>query len=126
VIPVVATMVDAGSIPVLEIGPKATHPRELGISDRVIAWTFGVNDKTVAGAISSSGLKAATATSSGSQIAIPAPHAGRRALRETIERSRLLRLAKAAANAGLSGFGAGDTLKVCFRLAATPGQTVRR
>jgi 2-polyprenyl-3-methyl-5-hydroxy-6-metoxy-1,4-benzoquinol methylase len=56
-----------------------------------------------------------------------APHCYRNeGLRATIERWRLLRMAKSAANAGLSWFGAGDTLKARFRLAATPGQTPRR
>lgn len=41
-------------------------------------------------------------------------------LRQTIERSRLLRLAKGAANAGLTALGAGDTLNARFRLAAAP------
>lgn len=47
-------------------------------------------------------------------------------LRETIEDSRLLQLAKAAANTALSGLGAGDTLKAWFRLAAAPGRPAWR
>ena len=47
------TIVDAGSIPVfLQIRPKATHLRELGMSDRAIASALGVSDKTVAKSIS--------------------------------------------------------------------------
>jgi hypothetical protein len=48
-IPVIALIVDAGSTPVfLEIGDKAAHLRELGMSDRAIAAALGVSDKTVA------------------------------------------------------------------------------
>jgi hypothetical protein len=47
--PVVVTIVDAGSIPVyLTIGAKAMHLRELGMSDKAIARALGVSDKTVA------------------------------------------------------------------------------
>jgi ParB-like chromosome segregation protein Spo0J len=45
----VALAVDAGSAPVyLEIGERALHLRELGLSDRAIARAIGVSDKTVA------------------------------------------------------------------------------
>jgi hypothetical protein len=48
-IPVVVAIVDAASTPVhLEIDAKATHLRELGLSDRAIARAIGVSDKTVA------------------------------------------------------------------------------
>ena len=48
-IPVVVTIVDAGSTPAfLEIAAKAAHLRELGMSDRAIARAIGVSDKTVA------------------------------------------------------------------------------
>ena len=48
-IPIVATIIDAGSSPVyLAIAPKARHLRELGLSDRRIARAIGVSDKTVA------------------------------------------------------------------------------
>jgi hypothetical protein len=48
-IPVVVTIVDAGSTPAfLEIAAKAAHLRELGMSDRAIARVIGVSDKTVA------------------------------------------------------------------------------
>jgi hypothetical protein len=48
-IPVVATIIDAGALPVhIAIGPKARHLRELGLSDRNIARAIGVSDKTVA------------------------------------------------------------------------------
>jgi orotate phosphoribosyltransferase-like protein len=50
-------IIDARSIAVYQqIGPKAAHLRELGMSDRSIARALHVNDKTVAGAISSRGL----------------------------------------------------------------------
>ncbi|MDQ6729911.1 MAG: hypothetical protein M3022_06345 [Actinomycetota bacterium] len=42
-------ILDAGSTPVyLDIGEKAAHLRELGMSDRAIAGALGVSDKTVA------------------------------------------------------------------------------
>jgi hypothetical protein len=42
-------IIDAGSSPVyLAIATKARHLRELGLSDRRIAHTIGVSDKTVA------------------------------------------------------------------------------
>jgi hypothetical protein len=48
-IPVIVAIVEAGSTPIhLEIGAKAAHLRELGMSDRAIARTIGVSDKTVA------------------------------------------------------------------------------
>ena len=48
-IPVVVAIVDAGSTPIhVEIGAKAAHLRELGLSDRAIARAIGVSDKTVA------------------------------------------------------------------------------
>ena len=52
-IPLVVSIVDAGSIPMfLQIGAKAAHLRELGLSDRAIASALGVSDKTVAKSIS--------------------------------------------------------------------------
>lgn len=52
-IPVVVTIIDAGSIPIyLEIGAKAAHLHELGMSDRAIARAIGVSDKTVAKSLS--------------------------------------------------------------------------
>jgi hypothetical protein len=51
-IPVTALIVDSGSTPVyLEIGEKAAHLRELGMSDKAIAQALNVSDKTVAKAI---------------------------------------------------------------------------
>jgi hypothetical protein len=51
-IPVVALIVDTSSIPAyLQIGRKATHLRELGISDKSIGRALGVSDKTAAKAI---------------------------------------------------------------------------
>jgi hypothetical protein len=48
-IPVLVTIIDAGSSPVyLAIATKAHHLRELGLSDRRIAHAIGVSDKTVA------------------------------------------------------------------------------
>jgi hypothetical protein len=50
--PLVVTIVDTGSTPVfLRIAAKAAHLRELGMSDRAIARTLGVTDKTVSKAI---------------------------------------------------------------------------
>jgi DNA invertase Pin-like site-specific DNA recombinase len=44
-----AALIDAGPAPVYEqIAAKAKHLRELGMSDRLIARTLGVSDKTVA------------------------------------------------------------------------------
>jgi DNA-binding NarL/FixJ family response regulator len=51
-IPVTALIVDSGSMPVyLEIGEKAVHLRELGMSDKAIARALNVSDKTAAKAI---------------------------------------------------------------------------
>ena len=45
-------IVDAGSTPAFpRIAEKAAHLRELGLSDRAIAQTLNVSDKTVAKAI---------------------------------------------------------------------------
>jgi orotate phosphoribosyltransferase-like protein len=50
--PVTALIVDSGSIPVyLEIGEKAAHLREFGMSDKAIARALNVSEKTVAKAI---------------------------------------------------------------------------
>jgi hypothetical protein len=55
-IPVFAEVVDAGSTPVfLQIGAKAAHLRELGMSDRAIARALGVSGKTVAKSIAPGG-----------------------------------------------------------------------
>jgi hypothetical protein len=57
-IPVTALMVDAGSTPVyLEIGERAAHLRELGMSDRAIARALGVTDKTVAKSLRETGVQ---------------------------------------------------------------------
>jgi transcriptional regulator with XRE-family HTH domain len=51
-------IVDASSTPVyLEIGAKAAHLRELGLSDRAIARAIGVSDKTVAKSLRIRGSK---------------------------------------------------------------------
>jgi hypothetical protein len=45
-------IVDRAEVPVYaQIGEKAFHLRELGMSDKAIARTLGVSDKTVAKAI---------------------------------------------------------------------------
>ncbi len=51
-IPVESAIVDLAGIPVyLRIAEKAAHLRELGMSDKAIARTLRVSDKTVAKAI---------------------------------------------------------------------------
>jgi hypothetical protein len=45
----VALIIDPGSTPTyLQIGPKAKHLRELGMSDKAISRALGVSDKPIA------------------------------------------------------------------------------
>lgn len=61
-IPLVVTIVDAGSTPVfLEIATKAAQLRELGMSDRAIARAVGVSDKTVSKSLAAATTRAVRA-----------------------------------------------------------------
>jgi 2-polyprenyl-3-methyl-5-hydroxy-6-metoxy-1,4-benzoquinol methylase len=73
-----------------------------------------VPEEVTSSGISVLQLRGAAPFPSGS---VPAPSAAYdEELRSAIERSRVLRTAKAAVNGGLSMLGAGDTLKAYFRL----------